>query len=116
MSPKLKPLHKAAGVKIAKPPLTLEIRKGAGYVLRQVQAGEDPDPKVCDKFKPFPNVGAACFQLSLSNWRFMIWAAPCAIYLLDVSKKQGNTTRKSVIENCRSRLKDCKNHHRDNYE
>jgi len=116
VSPKHKKFHSADGVAIETPPVSKEVRLGAGYVLRQIQAGQDPDRKICDNYKPYPNVGAACYQLSLSNWRFMIWAAPSAIYLLDVSKKQGNTTRKSVINNCKNRLKDCKKHHRDNYE
>jgi phage-related protein len=113
--PKLK-FHVASGVQIKAPPLTKEARRNAGYILDQVQTGDDPDPSVCDNYKPYPNVGPGCFQITLDNWRIIYWRAQVALYVLSVFKKTGQATPDRIKNVCKDRLRECKQHHRDNYE
>ncbi len=112
-----KPLHRAAGVDMQTPPVPRENRKRAGYLLRQVQLGDDPDPNMCSNFKPYTQIGSGCYQINLDKtWRIIYWVGAHAIYVLNVFAKKSNTTPKSIKDVCESRLRTCKEHHRDNYE
>lgn len=112
-----KPLLFATGIKLETPPVPLENRRAAGYLLRQVQLGDDPDPTMCANFKAYTQLGSGCYQISLDKtWRIIYWAGASAIYVLHVFQKKSNSTPKLIKQTCESRLKTCKEHHRSNYE
>ena len=112
-----KDFYFAAGASIETPPVPVELRRNAGYILRQVQEGKDPDPTKCSNFKAYSTVGSGCYQISLDKtWRIIYWVGPKAIYVLNVFPKKRNNTPKQAIETCKTRLVAVKKHHRCNYE
>jgi phage-related protein len=56
-----------------------------------------------------PAIGARCHELRVNDenrsWRVMYRLDPDAVVLLDVFEKRTATTPKSVIEECRRRLR-----------
>ena len=106
MSPRDKPLVWLHGV-VKTPPLSVEARRNAGFLLRQLQAGERlsmPDSR------PMPSVGARCHELrvtdteSRTEWRIMYRLDNDAIIIGDVFRKTTRTTPKHVIEQCQRRF------------
>ncbi len=116
MSPRHKSLIFAPGTKNAlkTPPLSADARERAGYVLRQVQAGSDPDTTKVKEYKPFTDIGTGCYQISLDDnessrsWRILYWVSTNAIYILDVYEKRQQATPDAVKKRCKDRLKKIK--------
>ncbi len=88
------------------PPFSLEARLEAGFLLRQLQAGENLS---LPHSRPMPNIGRRCHELRIQDesvtWRIIYRTDPDAIVILDVFDKKTNKTPKSVISTCKSRLK-----------
>lgn len=114
MSPRHKQLIFAPGTKnvLQTPPLSVDVRERAGYVLRQVQAGNNPDRDKVREYKSLAStIGPGCYQLSLDDnelsksWRVIYWIGPNAIYILEVYEKRQQTTPNAVKNLCKNRLK-----------
>lgn len=106
MSPGDKPLVWLHG-EIKTPPLTLEARREAGFLLRRLQRGELlPMPQS----RPIPRVGKRCHELRIvdadATWRIIYRLDPDAILMVGVFAKKTATTPKLVIETCQRRLKE----------
>lgn len=60
--------------------------------------------------RPMPTIGARCHELRVNDenatWRVVYRIDVDAILILDVFSKKTAQTPKSVIDNCRRRLKD----------
>lgn len=59
--------------------------------------------------RPMPVIAPGCHELRVPDknvtWRVVYYVAPDAVIILDVFKKKGKKTPKSVVEKCRSRLR-----------
>ena len=69
-----------------------DARKDAGFQLRRVQKGEEPEV-----FKPFPEVGSGVFEIIVSaegGWYRVMYVAKFeeAIYVLHCFQKKTNRT------------------------
>jgi phage-related protein len=82
-------------------------RIAAGVLLRRLQRGEKLTMPVS---RPMPTIGARCHELRVNDenatWRVVYRIDLDAILILDVFSKKTAQTPKSVIDNCRRRLKD----------
>jgi phage-related protein len=89
------------------PPLSSMARIAAGVLLRRLQRGEKLTMPVS---RPMPTIGARCHELRVNDenatWRVVYRIDLDAILILDVFSKKTAQTPKSVIDNCRRRLKD----------
>ena len=105
MAARDKPLVWLRG-EIKTPPFSKETRLEAGVLLRQLQLGVSLS---LPRSRPMPTVGARCHELRIADtqvtWRVMYRIDPDAIVLLDVFTKKTARTPKSVVENCRRRLR-----------
>jgi phage-related protein len=91
---------------VKSPPFSPAARLEAGFLLRRLQNGETlPMPSS----RPMPAVGKRCHELRIADrdncWRIMYHVDNNAIVILEVFAKKTGTTPKSVIENCRVRLR-----------
>lgn len=88
------------------PPFTQAARLEAGLLLRRLQQGENVG---LPHSRPMPSIGVRCHELRVrdqnKSWRIMYRIDEDAIVILDVLNKTTRETPKSVIENCRRRLK-----------
>ena len=86
--------------------ISKEARLEAGVLLRQLQLGVSLG---LPHSRPIPTVGARCHELRITDaqaiWRIMYRIDPDAIVLVDVFAKKTTRTPKSVVENCRRRLR-----------
>ena len=85
---------------------SLEARRNAGYQLRKVQRGEEPDD-----WKPFDEVGAGTKEIRLKQsdgaFRVMYVAKfEEAIYVLHCFKKKTQKTSQKEKDLCAQRYKD----------
>ena len=105
MAERDKPLVWLRG-EIKTPPFSKEARLEAGVLLRQLQLGVSLG---LPHSRPIPTVGARCHELRITDaqaiWRIMYRIDPDAIVLVDVFAKKTTRTPKSVVENCRRRLR-----------
>ena len=105
MAARDKPLVWLRG-EIKTPPFSKEAHLEAGVLLRQLQLGVTLS---LPHSRPMPTVGARCHELRIvdtqATWRVMYRIDPDAIVLLDVFTKKTARTPKSVVENCRRRLR-----------
>jgi phage-related protein len=87
------------------PPFSQIARLEAGFLLRQLQQGENLG---MPQSRPMPNVGANCHELRIKdenqNWRIIYRIDDDAIVILEVFSKKTQTTPKSVIDVCKKRL------------
>ena len=92
---------------VKSPPFSPDARIEAGFLLRRLQRGETLSMPIS---RPMPSVGKRCQELRIVNrektWRIMYHVDVDAVVLLDVFAKKTGTTPKSVMENCKRRLRE----------
>lgn len=105
MSVNAKPLVWLRG-EVKSPPFSPEARLEAGFLLRRLQSGETLS---MPSSRPMPSVGKRCHELRIvdrdNTWRIMYHVDNDAIVILEVFAKKTRATPKSVIENCKLRLR-----------
>ena len=88
------------------PPFSRTARLEAGYLLRQLQGGEKLSMPWS---RSMPSIGARCHELRISDeqvtWRIVYRLDPDAVVIVEVFRKKTQQTPKSVIDNCKQRLK-----------
>jgi phage-related protein len=109
MSPKDKPLVWMHG-EVKSPPFSKLARLQAGFLLRLLQTGE----KIAmPHSRPMPSIGRRCHELRVSDeqvgWRIIYRIDADAIVIVEVFCKKTGKTPKSVIENCKKRLREYDN-------
>ena len=106
MSPKDKPLVWLHG-EIKTPPFTRSARVEAGYLLRQLQRGEN---LALPHSRPMPGIGKRCHELRIvdadATWRIVYRIDTDAIVLAEVFKKTTPTTPVITVQTCQRRLKE----------
>ena len=89
------------------PPLSLEARVEAGYLLRLLQKRMTLS---LPQSRPMPSVGARCHELRIndvgSTWRVLYRIDSNAIVVLHVFAKKTPQTPKRVVDICRRRLRE----------
>ena len=104
MSQNNKPLVWLHG-EIKTPPLSQAARIEAGFLLRQLQQGENVG---MPQSRPMPSIGEGCHELRIrdreQNWRIIYRIDPHAILILEVFSKKSQKTPKSIIDVCKKRL------------
>jgi phage-related protein len=87
------------------PPFSQNARIEAGFLLRQLQAGENLG---LPHSRPMPSIGTHCHELRIrdedTTWRLIYRIDDDAIVIVEVFNKTTRTTPKSVIEVCQKRL------------
>jgi phage-related protein len=93
---------------IKTPPFSQSARIEAGFLLRQLQAGELLSMPIS---RPMPSIGKSCHELRLKDnesskeWRIIYRIDDDCIIILDVFAKTTPKTPKQVIDNCQKRFK-----------
>jgi phage-related protein len=91
---------------IRTPPFSGEARVEAGTLLRRLQEGELLG---MPHSRPMPSIGPRCHELRVRdenrNWRIVYRLDADAILILDVFAKTTQQTPRSVIDDCRRRLR-----------
>ena len=105
VSPKHKPLVWLRG-EVKTPPFSPEARIEAGYLLRQLQAGQ---LIAMPHSRPMPSIGVRCHELRIQDtdktWRVMYRVDTDAIVIAEVFSKTTRATPASVIAVCKQRLR-----------
>ena len=87
------------------PPFSQVARLEAGFLLRQLQQGENLG---LPQSRPMPSIGTNCHELRIrdaeQNWRVFYRIDDDAILILEVFSKKTQKTPKSVIDICKKRL------------
>lgn len=95
------------GAEVKTPPLSSAARVEMGWLLRRLQRGEMLSLPAS---RPMPSVGKGCHELRVrepgSNWRLIYRIDLDAIVVLAIFAKKTETTPKSVIDQCRRRLRE----------
>lgn len=106
MVPSDKPLVWLHG-EVKTPPLSAAARVEAGLLLRRLQRGEK---LAMPSARPMPSIGSRCHELRVndenSTWRIAYRVDPDAVVILEVFSKKTAQTPRTVIENCKRRLKE----------
>jgi phage-related protein len=106
MSPKDKPLVWMHG-EVKTPPFSKLARLQAGFLLRLLQRGEKIS---LPHSRPMPSIGRRCHELRIPDskvsWRVVYRIDEDAIVIVEVFSKKTGKTPKSVIETCKSRLRE----------
>lgn len=101
-----KPLALLHGT-VTTPPFSAAARKEAGFLLRQLQEGENLG---MPHSRPMPTIGARCHELRITDetvrWRIIYRIDPDAIIVLEIFKKYTARTPQGVIDACKKRLRD----------
>ncbi|MEK6550813.1 MAG: type II toxin-antitoxin system RelE/ParE family toxin [Pseudomonadota bacterium] len=88
------------------PPFSPAARIEAGYLLRQLQAGELLRMPYS---RPMPSIGPRCHELRINDenrtWRIIYRIDSDAIVILEVFSKGTAKTPKSIIAVCQRRLR-----------
>jgi|SRR3989338_8539947 len=104
VSPCDKPVAWLRG-EVKTPPFSASARVEAGFVLRRLQRGERLG---LPHSRPMPSVASGCHELRIVdgdlNRRIMYYIATDAVVILDVFRKQTETTPNTVLDDCRRRL------------
>ncbi len=86
---------------IKTPPFSSAARIEAGFLLRQLQAGEKLS---MPQSRPMPIIGQRCHEIRINDedktWRIIYRIDDDAIIILEVFAKKTNTTAKKVIGIC----------------
>ena len=105
MSLKGKPLVWLHG-EVKTPPLSGSARIEAGYLLRVLQSGEMVS---MPRSRPMSSIGRRCHELRITDetkiWRIVCRIDTDAIVIAEVFEKKTAKTPKTVIENCKKRLR-----------
>ena len=106
MSSKDKPLVWMHG-EVKTPPFSKLARLQAGFLLRLLQRGE----KIAmPHSRPMPSIGRKCHELRVADekvsWRIVYRIDEDAIVILEVFSKKTGKTPKSIIDICRTRLRE----------
>ena len=100
-----KPLAWLQG-EIKTPPFSASARIEAGYLLRRVQQGEKLS---LPHSRPMPAIGQRCHELRVRDrdhtWRIVYRVDSDVILILEIFDKKTTTTPKTVIEDCRRRMR-----------
>jgi phage-related protein len=87
------------------PPFGVAARIEAGFLLRQLQRGENLG---LPHSRSMPSIGRHCHELRVRDqdkiWRIVYRIDDDAIVIVEVFSKTTRTTPKSVIEVCQKRL------------
>lgn len=90
------------------PPLSSYARIEVGYLLRRLQMGEKLS---LPQSRPMPSIGPGCHELRVNDasktWRIVYCVKPDAIFILDVFEKKTQATPKTIVENCKRRMRLC---------
>ncbi|MDJ0918971.1 MAG: type II toxin-antitoxin system RelE/ParE family toxin [Woeseiaceae bacterium] len=89
------------------PPFSKLARLQAGFLLRLLQRGE----KIAmPHSRPMPSIGRSCHELRVADeklsWRIVYRIDEDAIVILEVFSKKTGKTPKSIIDICRTRLRE----------
>jgi phage-related protein len=91
---------------IKTPPLSKAARRETGFLLRLLQRGESLG---LPRSRPMPAIGPRCHELRIQDdnrtWRILYRADASEILVIEVFAKTTRTTPKSVIDNCKKRLR-----------
>jgi len=91
---------------VKSPPFSRAARLQAGFLLRQIQAGENIGMPHC---RPMPSIGRRCYELRVQDerlaWRIIYRADSDAIVIVEVFSKKTQATPKYVSDACKQRLK-----------
>lgn len=105
MSSDDKPLAWLHG-EVKSPPMSYSARVETGYLLRKLQQG---DLLSMPWSSPMPMIGTRCHELRITDeksiWRLVYRIDEDAIIILEVFKKKSQQIPKSVIENCKRRIR-----------
>jgi len=106
MSPKDKPLVWMHG-EVKTPPFSKQARLQAGFLLRLLQRGE----KIAlPHSRPMPSIGRRCHELRVADekvsWRIVYRIDEDGIVILEVFSKKTGKTPKSIIDICKTRLRE----------
>lgn len=78
----------------------------AGYLLRVLQSGGMVS---MPHSRPMPSIGRRCHELRITDenriWRLVYRIDADAIIITEVFEKKTSKTPKSIIENCKARLR-----------
>jgi len=89
------------------PPFSNLARLQAGFLLRLLQRGERV---AMPHSRPMPSIGRRCYELRVADekvsWRIVYRIDEDAIVILDVFSKKTGKTPKSIIDICRTRLRE----------
>ena len=106
MSPNDKPLVWLHG-EVKTPPFSTLARIEAGFLLRRLQRGENIG---MPHSRPMPLIGKRCHELRISDenaiWRIIYRIDADAIVIVEVFSKKTGKTPKTVIETCKTRLRE----------
>ena len=109
MSPKDKLLVWMRG-EVKTPPFSTLARLEAGFLLRKLQKGGKIG---MPHSRPMPSIGRRCHELRIPDedisWRIVYRIDLHAIVILEVFSKKTGKTPKSVIDRCKTRLRDYDN-------
>ncbi len=88
------------------PPFSREARIEAGFLLRQLQAGEKLSLPAS---RPMPSISPRCHELRINDknitWRIIYRIDSDAILILEVFEKKTSQTPNKIIDVCKKRLK-----------
>ena len=91
---------------VGTPPFSLEARREAGYLMRQLQQGIKLS---MPQSRPMPTIGRRCHELRITDehsiWRIVYRTDSDAIVILEVFDKKTNTTPKHIIDTCKERVR-----------
>lgn len=91
---------------ISSPPMPVQARVDAGYLLRLVQRGHSLSSPVSE---PRTDIGPGCHELRLTaektEWRVFYHVSPDVVLVLGVFPKKTQKTPQRWEQTCRSRLR-----------
>lgn len=109
MSRKNKPLVWMHG-EVKTPPFSEGARIETGFLLRRLQRGERIG---MPHSRPMPSIGKRCHELRISDenvsWRIICRIDADAIVIAEVFSKKTGKTPRTIIETCKTRLREYDN-------
>ena len=91
---------------IKTPPLSNAARREIGYLLRELQEGENLS---LPHSRPMPIIGARCHELRVNdagkNWRLVYRIDSDAIVIVDLFEKKTQEPPDRIIRDCHRRLR-----------
>lgn len=91
---------------IKTPPMSVEARREAGFLLRQLQQGERLG---LPHSRPMPSIGVRCHELRINDanktWRIVYRLDKDEILVVELFSKTTRATPKDVIDTCKQRLR-----------